>query len=173
RQREASSEDMHMSQSPANSSSSTGISGTDQDSIFSSLIATYRELNLKVRPVPESQVSAESSGTSIKGLLRHLRDDELAFAQSLKSRLSGVPIDVIDGKDAPLTGHEAEDNTVSMLISQFGTARATTLSLLKGLSHEAWNQPLDDGKSLLQHVQAVVERDAKVLNQISSLMKHE
>lgn len=163
-----------MSQSPANSSSSTGISGTEQDGVLSSLIATYRELNLKVRPVPESQISAESSGgTSIKGLLRTLGDDELAFAQSLKSRLSGVPIEVVEGKDAPLTGNESEDDSASMLISQFGTARATTLSLLKGLSHEAWNQPLDDGKSLLQHVQAVVERDAKVLNQISSLMKHE
>lgn len=162
-----------MSQSPASSSqsTSTGISGTEQDGILSSLIATYRELNLKVRPVPESQASADSSGTSIKTLLRTLRDDELSFAQSLKSRLSGVPIDVIEGKDAPLTGHEAEDNSVPMLISQFGTARATTLSLLKGLSHDAWGQPLDDGKSLLQHVQGLVERDAKVLNQISSLMK--
>ena len=162
-----------MSQSPVSSSQSTGISGTEQDGVLSSLIATYRELNLKVRPVPESRASSDSSGTSIKTLLRTLRDDELAFAQSLKSRLSGVPIEVIEGKDAPLTGNEAEDNSVPMLISQFGTARATTLSLLKGLSHDAWSQPLDDGKSLLQHVQAIVARDAKVLDQISSLMKHE
>lgn len=162
-----------MSQSPASSSQFTGISGTEQDGVLSSLIATYRELNLKVRSVPESQFGEASSGTSIKDLLRHLGSDELSFAQSLKSRLSGVPIEVIEGKDAPLTGNETADESIPMLISEFGTARATTLSLLKELSHDAWNQQLDDGESLLQHVQAIVARDTEVLDQISSMMKHD
>ncbi len=163
-----------MSQSPFTSTTSPtaqGFSEADQGNAIDSLIATYRELNLKVRPVPEAQLARDSAGTSIKHLLLTLRDDELTFAQTLKARLTGVAPEAVDGESAPIVGHEAEENTTAMLISQFGTARATTLSLLKGLTPEAWNQPLDDGEPLYQHVRAIVARDTKVLDQISSLMK--
>lgn len=161
-----------MSQSPVNSSASTGLDSGEQDKIIDSLIATYRELNLKVRPVPESQLTGRSTGSeSVKSLLQHLRDQELTFAQSLKVQLSGVAPEEVGGESAPVIGLETEENSVPMLISQFGTARATTLSLLKGLAPDAWNQSFRDGKSLLDHIREIISRDRSILDQISSAMK--
>jgi len=161
-----------MSQSSINTSASTGLAGSEHDKIIDSLIATYRELNLKVRPVPESQLASGSTGSSsVKSLLQRLRDEELTFAQSLKVQLSGVASGEVGGESAPVIGLETEENSVPMLISQFGTARATTLSLLKGLPPEDWDQSFSDGKSLLEHVRGIVTRDTRALDQISSVMK--
>jgi hypothetical protein len=57
-----------------------------------------------------------------------------------------------------------------MLISQFGTARETTLNLLKNLTDEDWTKQTDDGKSIQDHVQDLVASDRNQLERIKQLL---
>ena len=58
--------------------------------MFNGLIATYRELNMKVRPLPEERLSLGRSGETVRDVILDLRDDELRFSQALKDRLTGA-----------------------------------------------------------------------------------
>jgi hypothetical protein len=95
-----------------------------------------------------------------------MRNDELRFAQALKERITGVPMPEIFGDDAPVIGTESEHDTTPVLISQFGTARATTLTMLKGLSDEDWSNPLDEGKTIQDRVEELVASDQRQLQRI-------
>ncbi|MGC4192729.1 MAG: hypothetical protein QM589_16420 [Thermomicrobiales bacterium] len=133
------------------------------------LIGTYRELNLRVRPLPESTLSAARGGTSVHRIVQAMRDRELAFAQALKERTTAYsPEEGADGR--PITGLETDEDSTAMLISQFGTARGTTLSTLKALPAEAWQAPGSDGTSLEQAVQSLIAQDKGAVDQILSLL---
>lgn len=114
-----------------------------QQHLFDGLIATYRELNLKVRPLPEDRLTIGRSGETIRDVIVDLRDDELRFSQALKDRLTGQSmIDVFrDEEGAAMAEIPSADDTTVEVISQFGTARESTLAMLQGLAPEAW----DDG----------------------------
>ena len=114
-----------------------------QQHLFDGLIATYRELNLKVRPLPEDRLTIGRSGETIRDVMLDLRDDELRFSQALKDRLTeGTMIDVFKDESRVAKAEiPSPDDTTMEVISQFGTARESTLAMLQGLSPETW----DDG----------------------------
>lgn len=144
-------------------------STTTPASSIDALIGTYRELNVRVRPLPESTLGADHDGTSIRSIIEAMRDQELLFTQSLKERTTSLgPAD----EDAPpITGLESDDDSTAMLISQFGTARGTTLSTLKSLSSDAWTVPGPDGSpSLADLVVGRITQDREAIDQISSLL---
>ncbi len=57
-----------------------------------------------------------------------------------------------------------------MLISQFGNARATTLTLLKGLDESEWEKPTDDSKSILDHARELAESDRNQMAKLQQLV---
>ena len=145
---------------------------TQTDAIIQQLIATYRDLNNRVRTLSEDRLQLRNGGKpSVRDVLQRLRDDELAFAQALKERLTGVPMPEIFENEKPVLGNESADETTRAIISQFGTARATTLALLRGLSEGQWNETIEGSTyTVLGRVQELVASDAAKMEQINGLL---
>lgn len=134
------------------------------------LIATYRELNIAVRPRPEEELTRQGPDGSVHDIVERMKADELKFAQALKERLSGVASAEVQGETAPIIGTEREEDTTLLLISQFGTARATTLSMLRGISDAEWSAPVEDGSSIADRVQSLATNDEMQLERIRKLL---
>lgn len=144
---------------------------TTTASYIDQLIGTYRELNLRVRPLQETTLSTFHGSTSVRQIVQAMRDRELAFAQRLKERTTAyAPTENDSG--ASVLGLETDSDSTAMLISQFGTARGTTLSMLKALPDGAWTTPgTDGGTGLEQDVQALVAQDKEAVDRILSLLE--
>lgn len=133
------------------------------------LIGTYRELNLRVRPLQEATLAKAHGSTSVRQIVQEMRDRELAFAQGLKERTTTfAPIE--GGAEPTITGMESDEDSTAMLISQFGTARGTTLSILKALPADAWQTSTEEGARLNQEVQGLVAQDKDAIDRILSLL---
>lgn len=147
----------------------TTIASTRHDDLISLLVNTYRELNMHVRPVVDEKLTAGGMENSVRGIIARMRTDEMKFAQALKQRVTGVVIAGPDGKDPVIVGESAQDTT-KMLISQFGTGRETTLSLLKDLTDDDWTKSTDDGSTILSHVQDLAKNDETQMQRIKQLL---
>jgi hypothetical protein len=143
----------------------------DQE-LIDGLIATYRELNMRVRSLPEEQLKQPGSdGTSVREIIRRLRDDELRFSQALKERITGVPMPEIFGDEAPVVGTENPDDTTAIMIAQFGTARESTLAMLHSLPDPAWDDvPEGAEKSIRSRIQDLLNNDRRQLQRIDSVI---
>lgn len=143
--------------------------GSGQAALIDQLVDTYRELNNHVRPLPEERLNAGGEDGSVRSVISRMRIDEMRFAQALKERITGVIHADLADKD-PVLGTEHRNDTTIMLISQFGTARETTLNLLKNLTDEDWTKRTDDGKSIRDHVEDLVASDRNQLQRIKQLL---
>lgn len=132
----------------------------DHEKLVSALVETYRTLNGTAR-----HLTNETAG-QVHQTVDRMKNDEMHFAQALKERVTGVPYADSSSGDAPVLGTESEENTVTMLVSQFGTARATTLSMLKALESSKWSDDAGDGRSILDHVRDLVESDRVQLERV-------
>ena len=132
---------------------SSGLS--ERGRVIDQLVNTYRELNTRYRPLGDETL--RSSGA--RDIIDRMRMDEMLFAQALKERVTGVGTVPVEGEDEPVIGNETADDSTIMVISQFGNARATTLTLLKGIDESDWEKPTDDGKSIMEHARALAEND--------------
>jgi hypothetical protein len=112
-----------------------------EQELFNGLIATYRDLNLKVRPLPDERLTLGRSGDSVRDVVIAMRDHELRFSQALKDRLSGVGLSGAFGDkgETMLIEIPSPDDTTVEVISQFGTARESTLAMLRGMAPETWD----------------------------------
>lgn len=134
------------------------------------LIDTYKTLNTKVRPRGEAVMSADHGGESIKSVVREMKEHELRFAQALTHGLTGATLGDEDTEEPPVIGNEVADETGTILISQFGSARATTLNTMMGAEDEAWNRPLDGNKTLLDLANELVESDRVYMEKINRMV---
>lgn len=143
----------------------------DQD-LIGGLIETYRVLNNSVRTVPEEQLRvARAGGSAVRDVMRRMRDDELRFSQALKERITGVPMPEIFSEDElPALGTETEHDTTAMLIAQFGTARESTLAMLRDLPEADWDTVVEGGKSIRTRIFELLENDRRQLERITSLI---
>lgn len=122
------------------------------------LVATYKTLNSSYRNSTPNELLIET--------VKWMRDNEVQFSRALKEQLSGIPADVpageiVDGSDIPL----------AQLISQFGTARATTLSLLRdGRIESNWDRPLPDGSTISSLAEALVASDRNQLERLDAVI---
>lgn len=137
--------------------------------ITDQLIATYRELNMRVRPLDEATLSG-TGGESVRSIVERMRNDELKFAQALKERLTGVPMPDMFGDDTPIIGTESENDSTAIIISHFGTARATTLSMFKEVDDNDWTTPVEGGESIETRGQELAANDARQLERIRSVL---
>ncbi len=140
--------------------------------VVSALIATYRELNGTVRPQPEERLRQRGAeGGSVRDVLTRLRDTELRFSQALKERITGVAMPEMFGEDeAPVIGTETGHEPTAAILSQFGTARESTLAMLRPLSAEGWDQALEGGKPICARVEELVAHDRRQMERITKLL---
>jgi hypothetical protein len=131
----------------------------DTTTLTDALIDTYKELNMKFR---------QQAGTNeAMSIVRRMRDDEVMFSKALKDRVTGIgtadnelgsPADAVDGAD----------DSLAHVISQFGSARATTLNLLRSIQdNSTWQDTLDDGSTILERVEQLVRSDAAQLQRLA------
>ena len=143
----------------------------DQE-IFNGLIATYRDLNLRVRPLPEERLRMGQGRSTVKNVIADMRDDELHFSQALKDRLAGGAMaEVLSG------GDEVEDlvvpgpdDTTAEVLSQFGTARESTLAMLRGMTPDEWDAPGAGGVTIRQASEKLLGNDARHMERIVRLL---
>ncbi len=138
--------------------------------LINSLITTYRELNNTVRSLPEDRLTGDGGETGVRDLVRRLRDHELRFSQALKERITGVEMpDFGDGADAPVLGTESSNDSTNVLLSQFGTARESTLAMLRRLQEADWQSAsgADGGRTIAASVEQLVEHDRRQMEQIT------
>ena len=146
----------------------------DQE-IFNGLIATYRDLNLRVRPLPDERLSLGKGRSTVKHVIKDMRDDELRFSQALKDRLDGAAMDkVLTDLDATDEGEElivpGPEDTVAEVLSQFGTARESTLAMLRGMSPDEWDAPGAGGLTIRQASERLMGNDARHMEKIVRLL---
>lgn len=134
----------------------------DRNELITSLVATYRELNIHLRPLGENQQARE--------IVTRMRDDEIQFSKALKDRLTGIGTASNDPANDGAAIVDGADDTLAQVISQFGTARATTLNLLKGIQDDAvWTSSLDDGSTIAQRVDDLARSDARQLERLAGI----
>jgi hypothetical protein len=146
----------------------------DQE-IFNGLIATYRDLNLRVRPLPEERLRLGQGRSTVKDVITDMRDDELRFSQALKDRLNGAPmVDVLKAQGGADGVEElvvpGPDDMVAEALSQFGTARESTLAMLRGLTPDEWDAPGAGGKTIRQASEALLGNDGRYMEKIVRLL---
>jgi hypothetical protein len=144
---------------------------TEQE-LFNGLIAIYRELNLKVRPLSEERLSLGRTRETVRNVIIDLRDDELRFSQALKNRLAAAPMIDVFASDAETEMAEipSPDDTTSEVLSQFGTARESTLAMLKSMPPEAWDDRGQGDLTIRDAVEDLRTNDARHLERIIGLL---
>lgn len=146
--------------------------GNGQQHLFDGLIATFRELNLKVRPLPEERLTLGRSGETVRDVLIDLRDDELRFSQALKDRLTGSEmIDIfVDEEGTAKLEIPSPDDTTIEVISQFGTARESTLAMLQGMAPDAWDDDSQGRLTIRAASDALLANDNEHMEKIIGLL---
>lgn len=142
--------------------------------LIDSLIATYRTLNMTVRPLSNEQaLKPGSSGESIRDLVAGLRERELVTSQMLKNMTMG------DLGTAGAHGGELEilepinEQNVRVLLSEFGTAREAILALVRDMPDEALDTERTGGigfTTIRSVVEDLVQRDQTFMRQLEGLV---
>lgn len=138
---------------------------TSVQGMIDRLIATYRSLNEDIRPLAKDSELPDQAYV----LLAKWRDDELRVAQTIKESLTGVRAPELINS-TPVIGNETIQDPIPVVISQFGTARETTLSLVRELSEAEWSKARDDGSTVSDRIQDVVDNDARQLESLYTLV---
>ena len=143
-----------------------------EQELFNGLIATYRELNLKVRPLPDERLTLGRAGESVRDVVLAMRDHELRFSQALKDRLSGGALSGAFGDKGETTLIEipSPDDTTVEVISQFGTARESTLAMLRGMAPETWDDREHGPTTVREATEDLLASDGVHLEKIVNLL---
>jgi hypothetical protein len=143
-----------------------------EQELFNGLIATYRELNLKVRALPEQRLTLGQSGNTVRDVVLVMRDHELRFSQALKDRLSGGGLSGAFGDKGvtELIEIPSPDDTTVEIISQFGTARESTLAMLRGMAPEAWDDRDHGPTTVREATEGLLAVDGAQLEKIVALL---
>ena len=143
-----------------------------EQELFNGLIATYRELNLKVRPLPDERLTLGRAGESVRDVVLAMRDHELRFSQALKDRLSGGALSGAFGDkgETMLSEIPSPDDTTVEVISQFGTARESTLAMLRGMAPETWDDLEQGATTVREATRDLLASDAVHLEKIVGLL---
>ena len=143
----------------------------DQE-LIDGLIATYRTLNMSVRQLPEEKLrAAAANGGSVRDALRQLRDDELKFSQALKVRVTtGQPMPEVSEEEKAVIGTESDHDTAAALIAQFGTARESTLAMLRSLPDAEWDSTEAGPRTVRSTIRDHVANDQRHMQTINTLL---
>lgn len=144
--------------------------------LIDGLIASYRELNMKIRHIDPSKLGAMSSqgDDSVTGILRQLRDRELRASQAMRLMVLGEDAEGNDEAVNSMAGSldDVADSPIFYL-AQFGTAREATLAMIREQPDEVWDREVRTPRgqmSVKAYVQTLVDRDRERLQQIDALL---
>lgn len=144
--------------------------------IIDGLIASYRDLNMKIRHLDPSKLGGISSrgDDSITGILRQMRDRELRASQAMRVMVLGEDAETNDEVASAQTDSldQAADSPIFYL-AQFGTAREATLAMIREQPDEVWDREVGTPQgrmSVKAYVQTLVDRDRERLQQIDALL---
>ena len=138
--------------------------------IIDGLIATYRDLNLRVRPQSEERLRLGGSQGAVRDVITRLRDEELVFSQTIKDTIAGLPVAADHPDDAPVLGTESENDTTATILAQFGTARESTLAMLRALPAQEWDARAADGPSLRERASQRLVSDRAYMERVVALL---
>lgn len=138
--------------------------------LIDGLIATYRELNSRVRPLPEDRLRLVGKEGSVRDVVARLRDDELRFSQALKQVTTGIPTPDIFGEEMAVVGTESSDDSTATILAQFGTARESTLAMLRSLPSSEWDTQIDGTRSVRSRIERLNENDRQHMERIVGLL---
>jgi hypothetical protein len=133
-------------------------------SLLDRLIGTVRYLYHDIEPLSAEREFPEE----VYETIATMRTEELRDAQAIKEGLSGVPSIEIT-QDSPEMGGSAVREPFHTVLSQFGTARETTLSMVRELPEADWSKSMNDGSTIRDRIQVIVERDEKQLKRLYHL----
>ena len=140
------------------------------EDLFDGLIATYRELNIRVRPLPEERLRLNTGNGSVRDVMKRLRDHELSFSQALKDSLLGTPMpDVLTG-EPPIVAPESGDERTTTILAQFGTARESTLAMLRALPAADWTRQQAGGSTIEARAASLLANDQLVRERLVQLL---
>jgi hypothetical protein len=147
----------------------------DQE-LINEMIAVYRDLNMRLRGADLNSIKDQKAdnGETVYQILSRMRDREYNASQAIKLMSMGEDSSNIseDTRATVLDELIATGITPIILLSQFGTAREATLSLLRTLDEEAWDVEHNGprGKmSIREYCRGLVNddrTDEKLLNQL-------
>ncbi|MEX2314416.1 MAG: DinB family protein [Thermomicrobiales bacterium] len=140
--------------------------------LIDSLIATYRDLNMAIRPLPDAQTTqAAAGGKSLRDLVLEMRDHEMRASQQLKLMTLG---EAGLAAGMPEIAPSAPGISIRSVLSEFGTAREAILALIRELSDEDWaaERHGPNGQTTIQaFIEELVAHDREALNRIEPLVK--
>ena len=142
----------------------------DRD-VVEALIATYRELNQRFRPLlaaMNADAGALEDPTSPLGILYRLRNRELNASQAIKEMLRGGERTIVDDEAEPLVTLQqtALGLVPIVLLSQFGTAREATLAMVRDLPDSVWQQEFETPRArmtLRAYLETLIARDREAI----------
>lgn len=146
--------------------------------IIDGLIASYRELNFKVRSLTPSLSGDTPSpdASAIRDILAQMYSRELLASRAFRAMVAGEdsPSDDEAADQETSRGSQTANIPLQYLISQFGTAREATLAMLRGQPEEVWNREIMTPRgrmSLKDYAWTLVERDRRQLRRIDELLE--
>lgn len=142
--------------------------------LIDSLIETYRQLNMKLRPLTDDRSAAKGSdGASLRDIVGQMRNRELIASQQLKymmlADVAGSAADVVD----PASIEPISTQPLRSLLSEFGTARESILAVVREMSDEALEReiPSPDGPvAIATFLQKLHDQDSQDRRKIDQLM---
>ncbi len=140
--------------------------------LIDGLISTYQTLNSAILGRENhGSLNGEHPAAPVREVIRGLRDTEMLFSQELKERISGVAVqsDANVG-DSPTLGMETSNDTTEMLLAQFGTARESTLAMLRSLSEAEWDREENGVPSIRHRVAELLANDHRSLGELEARM---
>jgi hypothetical protein len=141
--------------------------------LIDSLIATYRTLNLTVRPIASNRASqAGADGRSLLDILGALRERELVTSQQLKN-MTMADVRTSEQVDNVNLPEPFDPNDPRVLLSEFGTAREAILALVRNMPDEQLDmeRPGVTGTTTIRAViEDLVRQDEQILNEIQALV---
>ena len=148
---------------------------SDQE-IINELVEIYRELNMQLRGQDLIAIkdSKADNGETLEQILKRMRDREYLGSQVIKLMSLGTQqAGRVELQDASVLDElVATGVTPIIMLSQYGTAREATLSLVRTMSEEAWDQEHDtpEGRmSIREYCRTLINadrEDQKLLNQL-------
>ena len=141
--------------------------------LIDSLIATYRELNMMLRPLPEARITAKGSdGDSVRDVVAQMRNRELIASQQLKymmlADVAGAEADVVD----PTSLVPVDSQPLRTLLSEFGTARESILAVVREMPEAELDReiPSPNGPkaiaTFLQELNTLDTQDRRKIDQL-------
>ena len=142
--------------------------------LIDSLIGTYRELNLKLRPMAEERLSAGGNGGSVRDVVAAMRNRELIASQQLKFMLlanaaGASNVEIVD----PASLDPVSNQSTRSLLSEFGTAREAILAVVREMPEEQINTEMasPNGKlSIVSFLSQLVQQDTQDRAKIAQLL---